>query len=121
LFLSFIFLFLNLPPFLYHCTAWTITERGFESVPFGIITPLLFTLFFHNPYITYFITTFCIFEILSQEFHKWSHRTKKKKRRRGSILYKFGVNHWTCPTRKASSCFVRWKPLYNLQSLQSFP
>jgi ubiquitin-conjugating enzyme E2 variant len=31
-----------------------------------------------GPFTTYFFTTFCILEILSQEFHKWSHMTKSQ-------------------------------------------
>merc|ERR1711939_1028277 len=29
-----------------------------------------------GPHVTFFFTVFCILEIMSQEFHKWSHMTK---------------------------------------------
>jgi palmitoyl-[glycerolipid] 3-(E)-desaturase len=31
-----------------------------------------------GPFTTFFLTWFCMLEILSQEFHKWSHMTKSQ-------------------------------------------
>jgi palmitoyl-[glycerolipid] 3-(E)-desaturase len=31
-----------------------------------------------GPFTTFFLTCFCVLEILSQEFHKWSHMTKSQ-------------------------------------------
>lgn len=64
-------------------TAWTITERGFENnvyklcVPFGIATMGILS-YLTGPFTTFFLTIFCVLEILSQEFHKWSHMTKSQ-------------------------------------------
>lgn len=63
--------------------AWTITERGFENnvyklcVPFGIATMGILS-YLTGPFTTFFLTVFCVLEILSQEFHKWSHMTKSQ-------------------------------------------
>lgn len=65
----------------HHAAPWTITERGFCNnvyklcTPFGIPTVLLIHLI-SGPATTIFFTLFCAVEILSQEFHKWSHTTK---------------------------------------------
>lgn len=67
----------------HHSAPWTITERGFCNnvhklcIPFGIPTILLISAI-TGPKTTLFFTTFCIFVILSQEFHKWSHLTKSE-------------------------------------------
>lgn len=34
--------------------------------------------FLAPPSLTFFLSTFCVFEILSQEFHKWSHQRKSE-------------------------------------------
>ena len=62
----------------HHSAPWTITQRGFCNnvyklcLPFGIL-PVALISAVAGPFTTYFWTTFCVFEILSQEFHKWSH------------------------------------------------
>jgi palmitoyl-[glycerolipid] 3-(E)-desaturase len=67
----------------HHSAPWTITERGFENnvyklcMPFGIVTVGLISLL-AGPFTTWFMTIFCTMEILSQEFHKWSHTTKSQ-------------------------------------------
>jgi len=67
----------------HHSAMWTICERGFENnvhklcIPFGVQTVLALKLLFGlNASATYFITIFCVMEIMSQEFHKMSHATK---------------------------------------------
>ena len=66
----------------HHAAPWTITKRGFCNniyklcVPFGIPTVALITVLAHNPFVSLFTAVFCGMEILSQEFHKWSHMTK---------------------------------------------
>ena len=65
----------------HHSAPWTITERGFANnvyklcIPFGIVPMALVSLLF-GPFTTFFMACFCATEILSQEFHKWSHMTK---------------------------------------------
>jgi ubiquitin-conjugating enzyme E2 variant len=65
----------------HHSAPWTITERGFENnvyklcTPFGLVTVGLISLL-TGPFTAWFMTIFCTMEILSQEFHKWSHTTK---------------------------------------------
>mmetsp|Transcript_10780 Transcript_10780/g.15717 ORF Transcript_10780/g.15717 Transcript_10780/m.15717 type:complete len:355 (-) Transcript_10780:677-1741(-) len=67
----------------HHSAPWTITYRGFFNnvyklcVPFGIV-PMAFIAFLADPFTTFFMTIFCVMEILSQEFHKWSHMTKSE-------------------------------------------
>jgi len=67
----------------HHAAPWTITERGFCNnvyklcVPFGIPTMTLINIL-SGPSATIFFAFFCMAEILSQEFHKWSHTTKKE-------------------------------------------
>ena len=34
--------------------------------------------FISGPFVTMFFTFFCVMEIMSQEFHKWSHMTKSE-------------------------------------------
>lgn len=67
----------------HHSAPWTIGQRGFCNnvyklcIPFGPI-PLGILSLFLNPFATFFLTIFCVFEILSQEFHKWSHQLKSE-------------------------------------------
>merc|ERR1712129_109415 len=67
----------------HHSAPWTITQRGFNNnvhklcAPFGIPTMLLISAL-SGPMTTLFFAVFCIFEIMSQEFHKWSHMTKSE-------------------------------------------
>ena len=67
----------------HHSAPWTITERGFSNnvyklcVPFGPITMSAIAAL-AGPSVTLFFTAFCALEILSQEFHKWSHMTKSQ-------------------------------------------
>eukprot|EP00560_Eucampia_antarctica_P010054 CAMPEP_0197831326 /NCGR_PEP_ID=MMETSP1437-20131217/9219_1 /TAXON_ID=49252 ORGANISM="Eucampia antarctica, Strain CCMP1452" /NCGR_SAMPLE_ID=MMETSP1437 /ASSEMBLY_ACC=CAM_ASM_001096 /LENGTH=194 /DNA_ID=CAMNT_0043434185 /DNA_START=625 /DNA_END=1209 /DNA_ORIENTATION=+ len=68
----------------HHSAPWTITDRQFCNnvyklcVPFGIPTIALINALAGgaHPTVTLFFTVFCTMEILSQEFHKWSHMTK---------------------------------------------
>ena len=65
----------------HHSAPWTITERGFANnvyklcIPFGIV-PLGLISLLTGPFTTFFMAVFCVMEIMSQEFHKWSHMTK---------------------------------------------
>ena len=67
----------------HHAAPWTITQRGFANnvcklcIPFGII-PMSLISVMSGPFTTFFMTVFCVLEILSQEFHKWSHMTKSE-------------------------------------------
>jgi len=67
----------------HHAAPWTITERGFCNnvhklcIPFGIPTMAVIN-FISGPSATVFFAVFCMAEILSQEFHKWSHTTKSE-------------------------------------------
>lgn len=62
---------------------WTITQREFCNnvyklcIPFGIV-PMVAINAISSPSVTFFFTVFCVMEIMSQEFHKWSHMTKKE-------------------------------------------
>ena len=65
----------------HHSAPWTITERGFCNnvhklcIPFGIPSMAIIQALAGGPGpVTLFFATFCVFEILSQEFHKWSHQ-----------------------------------------------
>lgn len=67
----------------HHSAPWTITERDFENnvhklcIPFGVQVVLAMKLVFGlGPAATLFWTVFCVFEIMSQEFHKMSHASK---------------------------------------------
>ena len=69
----------------HHSAPWTICERGFENnvyklcVPFGVQTVLALKFIFGlGPAATLFLSVFSVTEILSQEFHKMSHATKKE-------------------------------------------
>lgn len=65
----------------HHSAPWTITQRGFCNnvyklcTPFGVV-PMAVITAIAGPFTAFFFTLFCCFEILSQEFHKWSHMTK---------------------------------------------
>lgn len=65
----------------HHSAPWTITQRGFCNnvyklcIPFGIV-PMTLINAIAAPSVTFFFTIFCVMEIMSQEFHKWSHQTK---------------------------------------------
>lgn len=70
----------------HHSAPWTITERGFCNnvyklcIPFGIPTVAAISYLSgpDHPLISMFFTMFCAMEIMSQEFHKWSHMTKSQ-------------------------------------------
>ena len=65
----------------HHSAPWTITERQFCNnvyklcIPFGLATMGAISAI-SGPEVTFFFAFFCAMEILSQEFHKWSHMTK---------------------------------------------
>jgi palmitoyl-[glycerolipid] 3-(E)-desaturase len=67
----------------HHAAPWTITERGFcnnvykLTLPFGIL-PTVLAWYLLPPSAAIFTISFCMLEILSQEFHKWSHMTKSE-------------------------------------------
>ena len=70
----------------HHSAPWTITQRGFCNnvyklcTPFGL-APLVLTVGLGDalpPTVAFFLITFCVFEIMSQEFHKWSHQRKSE-------------------------------------------
>lgn len=83
----------------HHSAPWTITERGFCNnvyklcVPFGIPTVGLISLLAGptNPLVSLFFTIFCTMEIMSQEFHKWSHMTKSQASPLINNLQKLGI------------------------------
>jgi hypothetical protein len=68
----------------HHSAPWTITQRGFCNnvvklcIPFGVVTMAIISTISTGPCTTLFWTLFCVFEIMSQEFHKWSHMTKSQ-------------------------------------------
>lgn len=65
----------------HHAAPWTITQRSFFNnvyklcTPFGFI-PFVLLLPWLGAGATIFWSTFCLWEVLSQEFHKWSHQLK---------------------------------------------
>jgi len=65
----------------HHSAPWTITDRGFCNnihklcYPFGIPSLVLANTLLPAQG-ALFITFFCLFELLSQEFHKWSHQPR---------------------------------------------
>jgi len=67
----------------HHSAMHTITYRGFCNnvyklcIPFGIV-PMAAISAIASPTVTFFLTVFCVMEIMSQEFHKWSHMTKSE-------------------------------------------
>lgn len=80
----------------HHSAPWTITERGFSNnvyklcLPFGPLTMGVIA-FLTGPAPTLFLTAFCVLEILSQEFHKWSHMTKSQTPRWVNQLQDVGI------------------------------
>ena len=82
----------------HHSAPWTITERGFCNnvyklcIPFGIVTAGVIQFLSGGPgAVSWFFTTFCAFEILSQEFHKWSHQLPSETPGWVNLLQKIGV------------------------------
>ena len=75
----------------HHTAPWTITQRGFCNnvyklcLPFGIV-PVSLIAYCTGPMVTYWCTLFCTLEILSQEFHKWSHQLKSEAPRVAALL-----------------------------------
>jgi hypothetical protein len=80
----------------HHSAPWTITERGFFNnvyklcTPFGIPT-MVAIYFLAGPATVLFFANFCALEILSQEFHKWGHMTKKQVPAFANVLQDLGV------------------------------
>jgi palmitoyl-[glycerolipid] 3-(E)-desaturase len=80
----------------HHTVPWTITERGFCNnvhklcIPFGIV-PVAVINAISGPHVTFFITVFCVFEILSQEFHKWSHQLRSESPAIANVLQDAGL------------------------------
>jgi palmitoyl-[glycerolipid] 3-(E)-desaturase len=78
----------------HHTAPWTITQRSFFNnvyklcIPFGIL-PVTLLAYLSGPMVTFFVTTFCVLEILSQEFHKWSHQMKSETPWIGNLLQKY--------------------------------
>lgn len=70
----------------HHSAPWTIAQRGFCNnvyklcTPFGLAPVVLTTVLGDAmpPSVAFFLITFCVFEIMSQEFHKWSHQLKSE-------------------------------------------
>jgi len=82
----------------HHTAPWTITQRGFCNntyklcVPFGIPSIVAISaMSHHNPMITLFFASFLTLEVLSQEFHKWSHMTKAQVPQWVNALQDFGI------------------------------
>lgn len=81
----------------HHSAQWTITQRGFSNnvhklcIPFGVVPMALITAV-TGPCTTFFFSIFCALEILSQEFHKWSHMTKSECSWWINQLQKFGLS-----------------------------
>lgn len=80
----------------HHAAPWTIAERGFCNnvyklcIPFGILPSSLVS-FLLPPKIALFAMSFFVFEILSQEFHKWSHQTKSEALGFANALQRWGL------------------------------
>lgn len=80
----------------HHSAPWTITQRGFANnvyklcIPFGVVPMALITAI-AGPFTAFFFTLFCVFEIFSQEFHKWSHMTKGECPRWANWLQSVGL------------------------------
>jgi len=80
----------------HHSAPWTIAQRGFCNnvhklcVPFGVV-PMTLINFVAGPFTTLFLTMFCVFEIMSQEFHKWSHQLKSEVPGWVNVLQKLGL------------------------------
>lgn len=83
----------------HHSAPWTITQREFCNnvhklcIPFGIAPVALAAAATHfdNPALVYFLTVFCSLEIMSQEFHKWSHQLPSETPSWVNTLQKVGV------------------------------
>jgi len=82
----------------HHSAPWTITYREFCNnvsklcLPFGVWTIAAMQFIFHlGPEARYFWTTFLVFEILSQEFHKWSHQLPSESPAWVNELQKLGL------------------------------
>lgn len=81
----------------HHAAPWTITERGFcnnvykLTIPFGIL-PSVLAYYWLPPSAAIFTISFCLFEILSQEFHKWSHMTKSEAPVLANVLQRCGLS-----------------------------
>jgi len=83
----------------HHTAQWTITEREFCNnvwklcIPFGIPTVALISLLAGPslPMVSFFFTVFCSMEILSQEFHKWSHMMQSDLNPIATSLQKAGL------------------------------
>jgi len=83
----------------HHSAPRTITERAFCNnvhklcIPFGIPTIALIRLLAgsSHPLVAVFFTVFCSLEILSQEFHKWSHMPKAKTPSFANKIMKLGL------------------------------
>lgn len=92
----------------HHSAPWTITYRGFCNnvfklcVPFGVPTVGAITLLAgqQHPMVSLFFTVFCACEILSQEFHKWSHMTKKEVPAYVNTLQDLGISIGRVPHAK---------------------
>jgi palmitoyl-[glycerolipid] 3-(E)-desaturase len=80
----------------HHAAPWTITQRGLCNnvyklcLPFGIL-PTIVVSVLTPPAVAMFIIAFCVFEILSQEFHKWSHMTKRETPAVAATLQQYGI------------------------------
>lgn len=84
----------------HHSAQWTITYRGFCNnvhklcIPFGIPTVAAISLLAgpENPMVSLFFSVFCFTEIMSQEFHKWAHMTKKEVPGYVNTLQELGIS-----------------------------
>lgn len=80
----------------HHAAPWTITERGFCNnvyklcLPFGLI-PMTLINAISGPFTTFFLASFCTLEIMSQEFHKWSHQLPSETPRWVNQLQAWGL------------------------------
>eukprot|EP00980_Cylindrotheca_fusiformis_P017640 scaffold5529_cov117-Cylindrotheca_fusiformis.AAC.17 len=80
----------------HHSAPWTITKRGFCNnvyklcIPFGF-APMAAIDLLSGPHATMFFTFFCVMEIMSQEFHKWSHMTKSECPQWGNQFQNLGL------------------------------
>lgn len=80
----------------HHSAPWTIADRAFCNnvhklcIPFGIPTILAINFLF-NPATSLFFSIFCAMEVMSQEFHKWSHMSKEKVPPLVNVLQDAGV------------------------------
>lgn len=92
----------------HHSAPWTITYRGFANnvwklcIPFGVPTVAAITYLAgpQNPMVSLFFAVFCFTEIMSQEFHKWSHQTKKEVPGWVNILQDIGISIGRVPHAK---------------------